>query len=490
MRQTIVKFFEKYYNTKTVVFAIFFMFFQTKLLNLVIPSYVSFYTENYLNYLYAFALGAVLINEFRIFTKAKEFIILIGFLVWMLVLGLAHYSFNMSTTLNIVFGTLIAFSVPFILSDNMKRKFTTVLVAPVFLFLLIFSGLGIYAFVLNADLRPLTTYMLPIDIWCSRLAIFFHPNYTSAVYSVFFIIGLIVFFYFKKLYQRIAIGLILIIFYITITLTQTRTSYISFSFIIGLIIACYVFKKNATKSLIKRYFITITTLIAITLVVFLLFTPVLNLFNSIRISLSNYDFSSYPLVMSIEEKEKYGTLDYGDVVQPSVSENDNQIENNLSVGRHYQDISHFNGRTAIWSDYLEIIKTYPLTLLTGYRLDSWDITVEVENLTGNWQNNNMHNGYLYILLAFGIPGLIMYLAFFILVLLRIVGMILKDKQLNHELLIYAGVVVCFMMTELMEMFITSVNYILPVMLFYCCGMICSSSKEYRIRLRDFVDKTA
>ncbi len=494
--------FERYYNLRTFILLSFFIYFQIKILFFTHPSYALYYTENFIDYLYAFSLGVILINEFKVFAKAKEFKILIVFLMWAFILYTLNYWVNVSEILNVVFMTLVAFTVPFLLEHKHKTIFSFVVFLPLIILLLVLAVLGIYAFIINSDLRSLTPDMPNISLHedQSRLVIYSHPNVTAIVFSLLSIISFAFLFYFKRKTIRILIIIELIMFFIIISLTQSRTSNLCYAFVVGLILACLTLNRYKTAQLKKKFIGFFSVLIATTVGVFFAFIIVLNIFNFVRISLSDIDFSSLPLVLQqqdIAEQQVSKPLINETVVEElapqqnvqqlvidintSENENANEFDQDLDVGRDYSDVVHFNGRTGIWTDHIQIIKEYPYTIFFGFKMDPWDISSEVQSLTGNFFAS-AHNEYLYIILAFGIVGLILFVLFYLFIFLRIIFTIIMGKAFDNNFIIYAGIVIYIMITGLMESLFPFKNEIYSVVFFYCCGILCSCSKDINLKV--------
>ncbi len=482
------------YNLKTFTLLAFFIYFQTKILYSVYTPFSLFYTDLIFNYLYAFALGVILVHEYKNFYKVIEFKIIFALLTWVFVLGIYNYSFHLPTVLNISFMTIVAFCIPFLLSDKEKHRMTMYTVAPTLVVLLVLAFFGVYAFLINSDVGPITPYMTHIDIHedQSRLGIFFHPNLTAAIYSVAALVSIIFIFHVKNLFVRIIISTVFSMFCIIIALTQTRTAYFMFSVAFAVIISSVVLKKFQAEKNFKRFAKFAVVLILTAAIMFLTLSLVLNVFNGIRINLSSNDFSSYPFVIeqkNLEAKETELTTTGNAVVQ-TTQQQVNEVsatEFDFDVGRDYSDIVSFNGRTNIWADYIQLIKQYPSIILLGYRLDNWDISVEVQNITGNWRNHP-HNGYFYLFLALGIFGLLLVLALFLFVAFRVVSCIIKGCALKNGFIVYGAVAFYIMATEMMESFFTDIYGIIPVTLFYCCGMICSCTSNPKINLKKILKK--
>ncbi len=460
--QTLRSYFGKFYNLKTFVLLAFFIYFQSKIVHFMFPSSTAFLTTFALNYFYAFAVGVFLINELKKYGDLKEVKLLVVFLLWVLFLGLYNYSFNMDMILKIVLLSLVAFIIPFMLKDTDKQKFTIYLIFFTNLVLVVFAILGIYAFMINFGVRGFSVNMPPIYPHKdqSRLTIFWHPNFTAAVYSFFFILSLTLFFYFKKLYSRIFIGLKLALFFVVISLTQSRTTNISFSIAVGVIITCLILKNQkivSIKQLIKFAIIFLVT----ALLLLLCFSATLSLLNGIRLSLPDLDYSTFPLVLENNDNS------------------DINHEDDYSVGRDFSNAADFNGRTQIWSDYIQVLIEHPSTYLIGYRISPTDIFLESNRLSGN-EYGAVHSEYLYCLLAFGLFGLILVLLIALFITIRIIKTIVKGEALKNNMIIYGAIFIYTMITAIMEAFIAyNLNEVYPVTFFYCCGMICALTQQYR-----------
>ncbi len=434
----------KLYSIKTLVFIALFLFFSSTVLYYVFPDHSIFYSAHILNYIYAAVVSYILLYKINIIIHSKEMIIIILFLLWTAFIGLYNSYLNVPAALNITMVTLVAFIVPFLLEPKGRSLMTVSLLVPTILLFTVFSLFGIYAFLISSNLEPITRYIDPIVLTGDyfKLSVFGNAESTAVIYSTLFIISLFLVVYFKNIFLRILIGLVLFIFFIVIALSQNIVATITFAVLMGLISAFFYYRKKysaTNKNKLSIFFVLTIVIAAFTAIALV---GILNIFNVIRISLSSYDLSHLPYVAQ-----------QTDISTPASA----------------------SGNLYIWSNSLKIFIADPKSLLLGYSLNLDQIIQEINNISGQLYSD-LNSGYLFILLTLGVVGLLLALIFITCVLFRIFDGITNKSGIDNNLIIYSATAVYILITELTYTSFSRLGEsFLPVLFIYCCGMICSLS---------------
>ncbi len=490
---------EKLINWRFICIFVFFIYFQNKLLYFTSYWHSNFLTLNFFNYLYAVVFFFLLVEEHKRIEKTKEFVMVVFFTVWALFVASLENISSVPIWLNFVFLSVIAFSIPFILTDNGKKTLSALIFIPSILLYFVLAVFGLYSFFINTSLAPLTESLPAINLETFvedglyiRLSVIRHANQTGAVYSVIFLASLFLFVYLKSKVAKIFIGLIMIVYYCIIALSQSRTSHIAFSFVIALIVACYVTHKIRNDRIITRFIVFVFSGIIVTSIVFVSFSNTLNVLNDVRISLSDRDFSSYPFIATSKEEvdepllntdiatQETNTATVTETPEVNTDLSNSFAAESFEVGRSYAGFFSFSGRTEIWANCLKIFDEHPSAWLHGYSVVTANIMQEVINLTGKFYDHP-HSTYLYVLIATGIIGFAIFIMFIVCILFRILDFLIRGNALNNHVVFYAAIVIFIMLTETMEPFLTQFyDSILPVTFMYSCGMICACTKEHSI----------
>lgn len=112
---------------------------------------------------------------------------------------------------------------------------------------------------------------------------------------------------------------------------------------------------------------------------------------------------------------------------PPLSEG-NQVEDNRNF---FRDLLTLTGRTGIWLSELYVVKSNPMFLIFGQKR-----TEIVQNLAiyaGMTRASHTHNGYIQILALYGLPGLILFGLFSVLLVKKVVLLFFSDASVSRKL---------------------------------------------------------
>ena len=105
-----------------------------------------------------------------------------------------------------------------------------------------------------------------------------------------------------------------------------------------------------------------------------------------------------------------------------------QVEDNRNF---FRDLLTLTGRTGIWLSELHVVKSNPMFLLFGQKR-----TEIVQNLAiyaGMTRASHTHNGYIQILALYGLPGLILFGLFSVLLVKKMVLLFFSDAPISRKL---------------------------------------------------------
>ena len=112
---------------------------------------------------------------------------------------------------------------------------------------------------------------------------------------------------------------------------------------------------------------------------------------------------------------------------PPLSEG-NQVEDNRNF---FRDLLTLTGRTGIWLSELYVVKSNPMFLIFGQKRA--EIVQNLAIYAGMTRASHTHNGYIQILALYGLPGLILFGLFSVLLVKKVVLLFFSDASVFRKL---------------------------------------------------------
>lgn len=281
-----------------------------------------------------------------------------------------------------------------------------------------------------------------------RLWLFCHPNSAAPICGIGVVLSVYLFFTTK--YKRLRYALIVpfLVCMAALSLTDSRAGILATAAAVGVQAflvwnASGLFKARRTLRLLLSFVVAVVLMVAFYK----------------GSALIRQGYNSYAAVMQTEsaaEAEATAEPETGGIVAPAYGaegESEASLPQAASL-RNLSDFGSFNGRTAIWLATLKGLGENPSILLTGTTpLIAGDLMTVY--FPADAPSGNFHNSFVAVLVSFGVPGLLLVLAFIALLAVRSVQLIVRGlsdaKTLSGTLL--TAVLVFTLAESMMEQFL-------------------------------------
>ena len=301
---------------------------------------------------------------------------------------------------------------------------------------LIISGISLLLFFFNINfwVNRVDGTRIPQGYYAARLwGIYVDPNQSCNVAIISMALSGVLLIT-KKALNKIILIINIIVQYELLVLSGSRGGEIGFIFFLACILYLFIEDKMGVKAnykFIRRAFSIILSLIL-----------TIALISTFKINRKYIAFIP-EAIYSIES--------YGEENNSSSDTNKNTI--NITVER--PDTETSNGRVELWTDALKLSKQIPIFGVGDRNI----MLVAQEKIPGaSITHQYVHNGYLHMLLAGGIVGLIIMMILIIEIILSILKKIFTKKKVNSEYFIYGIISAMVGSMLLTTIFLTEVFY--------------------------------
>lgn len=330
-----------------------------------------------------FGLAGIILTQTYV-QRLPEVKIMVAYLVWIVLETFLVYrstSYQYEQTLSYAVAFLLACYPAMMLfpADVRKRTFHGILHCIIG----IFAAACLFAIVVvilqtqvTTDSGLMTGLSSTFD---NRLIIIgAHPNYTGGIASTLLLLSLYMILARKNLAIRVYYGFVMLVFYVMLALTDSRTNMLAVALgvgMLGFLLPFSLAKKIRPAAL--RAVLGIVCAAAVAVVVYM----------------------GYSLALRGVEAVS---------VQPAYAQEAASPEVVITEGRDLlKDLKTATGRTKIWKEAFDSIRANPSILLKGLSNQHvYDVVPNIPSIEGR-----LHNSFLQVLVALGIPGLLLLLCF-------------------------------------------------------------------------------
>ena len=290
-----------------------------------------------------------------------------------------------------------------------------------------------------------------------------HWNKTAGLYLISFCLSLTLFPRSKKALTKAAAILTAIIAFFTIALTISRNAQTCAGAALGLLVGISVVNHYGIewKKLRK-----VTVLIVISVVVLLgayrLYEPIRKGLWQIHDGIKAADAANEDQVKKTARKNRSFELVF---LSEEVAEPEEEIESYVEDTRDYLD----SGRKEIYWSALKSLQMDPRRLLIGSKIDE---VMAISHSLIEEQAPNFHNCFLQVVNEFGLPALVIVVAFFLMMLRNSIAVAFQGEQsftLQDQVLILP--VIALMGYNLLEAKSFVETLFLSSFFFFACGML-------------------
>lgn len=297
-----------------------------------------------------------------------------------------------------------------------------------------------------------------------RLHLFCNPNTTGPLAALPMLLAVILLASAKKRITRIALLVAMAVFYVTLALSDSRTATYGVAAALGLCMFLYGNMKAPGKT--RRWVRILTSAVAgIAVMVMLMYGTrlVAGAYNTY----AQAHEKEWTADIAAQGDEETGSIQDGAGIQ--------------AIKRGSYGASSFNGRTDIWEIAVKYLCNNPKILLHG--VGALDAGPTISPYMPDYlPKANFHNSFFSVLFAFGLPGLLLVLAFCVFLAIAAVKLMfcrLTDRNSLEARLI--PTVLVYMVVEVMlEEFLFTGTTLNPIWTWFslCAGMtFCFLRKE-------------
>ena len=319
----------------------------------------------------------------------------------------------------------------------------------------------------NPVVNPLSGYKIQFSDsskWGVQRLLFltFHPNGTGGLYLIAFSLSLTLIFRAKTAGGKAAAILSAVIAFLVVAMTASRNAQTFASVALGLMAGIFALNRvAAAQKTAVRAAVLLGVSIAVLLGSYCLYEPIRKGLWQIHIQIMETSGSSAaPTAYT-------GTSSVGYELRPLSADNsDNQEEEEYTEDtRSYLE----TGRTKAWWSALKSLQLDPSRLLWGAPMN--DI-MDISNSLIREQLEDFHNIFLQIVNEFGLPALLLVLAFFLKVFADGMALIIGDTldcRLQDRMLFLP--IIAMMGFNMLETKSFIVSDFTSLFFFFACGML-------------------
>ena len=357
-------------------------------------------------------------------TRYVEIKLLLAFLVWGCVIIVLNYGRAQLVDSYEWFAatfTAIAlcFALPYALEREGAKRVLLMLCAVTLIAAVLLSVASLIAVFFKDIAAKLPSIFEGIVIGDGRLNIDNHPNRSAPAPALGVILAGILLAGVKKTWQRVLIVLLAVVCFVPLALTGSRTAILSAALAIGYEVALTL--RNVLKGRIHTLLRVCISLSVAAVSMFAFYQA-----SMLTAGVSNEIFArqqaqavvqAAPEAIALPEAttqpEATAPAAESSVATAPAAQPAEEAGSDTVVTRDFSDADSFNGRTEIWSGVFRGLLENPKILLIGT-----GPTVASAVMSPYFPPNSpvgiFHNSLLGVLVAFGIPGLMLLLAFLVL----------------------------------------------------------------------------
>ena len=366
----------------------------------VVISVYHFFAPTYSNMLLAFVLFPVsmgvlaLLLYTRPFFKYPEVRIMAALFVWMMI-GLILNDWRLKNALTspwfycVCASTFLCFSLPYAFEKETLKKALSVFAVVMLICTAALCAAGLYVVLSGCAVPEAITSLGKFGISSEgRLYLLVHPNTVAPICGTAILLSGYLFTRTRKWLLKAILVFGIALFYCTMALTDSRTGIFSTS--LGVALEIFLIA-NVSFTRIRHSFARVLISVVAALLMLCAFV--------IGISLVRAAYNGY-----VASAESAAETSAGTKEEAAAEE---------AASRGLANADTFSGRTEIWLGTLKGLSEHPDLLLTG-STPLLSGSIMAQYFPKGSPVGNFHNTYLASLVSFGIPGVVIILAFLVL----------------------------------------------------------------------------
>lgn len=392
--------------------------------------------------------GAVLTRPGMMRRREMQF--MVGYIGWivletLLVYRSTMYAYQDTLYFAVAFG-LVCYPMAFLLEGKTRTQMFRMIFHVLIPLVTIFCLYGIASVLLQTSFEAPNGYLTGISAKEGRLEILaVHPNYYGPALTILFMMSLYMIVSYRHPLIKIAYALTLPIFYVTMALGDTRTNMLATAFGLGLFAMILVLARVKISQKVVRAVVAVLCAAVVMVVAYLGYAPALR---------------------GVE------ALSVKQAAAEAAQTEDNAV---MTESRDLlKDLATATGRTRIWKEAMQSVLAKPSILLTGTtNHHTYETIPNLQQFDGR-----LHNSFLQVLVALGLPGLILLLGFLVIVVIECVRVFFLREDLPlGERFLPAILAACMVIAMSESLFFLESKGVYSPLFFLIAGYIVAVSRD-------------
>ena len=281
----------------------------------------------------------------------------------------------------------------------------------------------------------------------NRLGMFCHPNTAASICGIGIVLSVYLYFTLRGKLLRFVLLFPFVLFVIALALTDSRTGILSTALALGFDV--FFILNTRCFCAPKKLFNSLLAIVIATACMALFYQGNVWIRQGYNALTSRVTIGTAVIVEAVKS-----TSTTGDSTPDANESSPAQAPSTEVSNRGLSNFDNFNGRTAIWSATLKGLAENPSILLTGTTP-----LIAGQTMTPYFPTEAprglFHNSFVAVLVSFGLPGLLLILAFIALLFVRSLRLITRnlynEQQLPARLL--TSVLIFTLAESMMEQFL-------------------------------------
>ena len=138
-------------------------------------------------------------------------------------------------------------------------------------------------------------------------------------------------------------------------------------------------------------------------------------------------------------------------------------------------LNNLSNRTKVWAAAIKVMGSSPQRFLFG--VTSFGVTDAIRDIGGYHEENvaHAHNIILQIGISMGVPAMILFLVFLLIIALRCMRILIRSNGINSYLI--PSIILCFTVINMGESYLAGYYSVMACFFYLFCGWITEIDKR-------------
>ena len=347
--------------------------------------------------------------------------ILVGFMLWLVVSRPLVWDFQLVDSMPLIIPTALNISILCYAAslEDKERKRLFALIAALICIFCFYVCLGLlYAAVTRRDISipPFIGIKMKEEGGLHYVnLVSSHRNYFSQWYCLCFCLAACLAALSEKKFVKAACGIMMAAFYVIVAIELSRISMIALALSIGMMSALLVIKRVPNKKTSVHVAIALAAVLVVTPVVYKSYNLVGTAVGKISLAVTPIEQKADAATTDDDAEKQNGGEQSGTVI---IEEGDAMF----TETRTKENVKKLGGRVVVWKSMYNVLKSEPSRLLFGDVTSDYmsDINRAISQTDPSAVVRHTHNYLIETLFLTGIPGLLLMIAFSVILVVRMV----------------------------------------------------------------------